>query len=301
MHPALSIILFTTLSGLGFGLLAWLGTSSASPDVRPAATIGAFVLASAGLVASTFHLGHPERAWRALSQWRSSWLSREGVMAMLTLGTVMAWWLSGFSQWLGALLALFALSTVYTTAMIYAQMRSVRQWETALTPAVFLLLALAGGGLLFLFAAATNGGAGVGSSTAVLILIVAAWTVKFAWWRRADGDIEISATRSATGLGIGGEVRLFESPHTGTNYLLREMGFRVGRKHARTLRRIAVLAGGVVPAAGVILALAFDELALFVLAPAIVVHLLGVLAERWLFFAEARHAVMSYYAGAARA
>ena len=88
MRPAWSIIFFTTISGLGFGLAAWLVlgfvnlTNPAELIVVGLAVIG---LIGSGLVSSTFHLGHPERAWRALSQWRSSWLSREGVLAVLAL------------------------------------------------------------------------------------------------------------------------------------------------------------------------------------------------------------------------
>ena len=88
MHPALSVIFFTTLSGAGYGLLAWLAIASLvgglPGPVRIVATLIALVLASAGLLASFWHLGKPMRAWRAFSQWRTSWLSREGVAAVLT-------------------------------------------------------------------------------------------------------------------------------------------------------------------------------------------------------------------------
>ena len=92
MHPAGSIVLFTSLSGIGYGLLAWMGLLAALGVLPPESELGliglafAFILIVIGLISSTFHLGHPERAWRALSQWRSSWLSREGVMAILTFG-----------------------------------------------------------------------------------------------------------------------------------------------------------------------------------------------------------------------
>ena len=90
MHPAPSIVVFTVLSGAGYGLLALLGlgvllgTMPATPATGLAGLGLGLGLATAGLVSSTFHLGHPERAWRALSQWRSSWLSREGVAALAT-------------------------------------------------------------------------------------------------------------------------------------------------------------------------------------------------------------------------
>ena len=102
MHPALSVIVFTTTSGAGYGLLAWLGLAHASGLLPVDGPLGwvalalSFVLITAGLLTSTFHLGHPERAWRALSQWRSSWLSREGVLAVVTYAPMVAlaaaWW-----------------------------------------------------------------------------------------------------------------------------------------------------------------------------------------------------------------
>ena len=87
MHPAPSVILFTTLSGAGFGLLFWLGLGLPAPTGWAAFGyfVLAYLLAVGGLIASTLHLGHPERAWRAFSQWRSSWLSREGVSAVAAL------------------------------------------------------------------------------------------------------------------------------------------------------------------------------------------------------------------------
>src|SRR5207248_820163 len=90
MHPALSIVFFTTASGAGFALLFLLGLAAPLGLLPQSGWFGlvalatAFILAAAGLVSSVFHLGRPERAWRAFSQWRSSWLSREGVMSVLT-------------------------------------------------------------------------------------------------------------------------------------------------------------------------------------------------------------------------
>ena len=96
MHPAYSIIFFTTASGAGYGMLALLGlltVSGALPAERWLGLAGFILglgLVTFGLLSSTFHLGHPERAWRAFSQWRSSWLSREGVLAVATYVPVLA-------------------------------------------------------------------------------------------------------------------------------------------------------------------------------------------------------------------
>ena len=109
------------------------------------------------------------------------------------------------------------------------------------------------------------------------------------------GDTAPTSTPgTATGLGHLGEVRLLERPHTGSNYLLKEMGHQIARKHVRKLRLIAVILGAVIPILLILLAIPAPLDALW-LGLAVVAHLMGMLVERWLFFAEARHAVMSYY------
>ena len=139
MHPAPSIIAFTTLSGLGFGLMVWLGIGAG--EVAPlhafALTALAAGLVAAGLLASLLHLGHPERFLKAFSQWRTSWLSREAVLAVAALAAfslfAALWVLFGVrSRWLGVPAAALALATVVATAMIYAQMRSVPRWRSPL-------------------------------------------------------------------------------------------------------------------------------------------------------------------------
>ncbi|MCB1384987.1 MAG: dimethyl sulfoxide reductase anchor subunit [Nitratireductor sp.] len=305
MHPAVSVIFFTVTSGAGLGLIFCLGLGwpmPASPLAAFLVSLLAGGLTAAGLISSTFHLGHPERAWRALSQWRSSWLSREGVSAILTLTLLgiyaLVWMMTGERvAWLGLLISLFAAITVFTTAMIYAQLKTVPDWHSALTPACYLAFALAAGALL---------AAGLGTATTLIGMPVAilasaalivAWTAKLLWWNRA-GTIGFSHTGSsigtATGLGGLGAVRLLERPHSGENYLTREMVHKIGRKHAARLRRIALVTGCAVPLALCFLAMATGQPAfLFLLAFASLMA--GLFAERWLFFAEARHAVSLYY------
>lgn len=287
MHPAPSVIVFSTFSGLGFGLLAWLGLGL--PPVTGWVAFAYFViaygLAVGGLIASTFHLGRPERAVLAFSQWRSSWLSREGVAAVAAL-IVMALYGAGLVFWgeawrlVGLVGAALSLGTVFCTAMIYAQLSTVPRWKTWLTPALFLALSVAGGALL------------AGQIKAALVLLPLAAVLQVAWWLRGDRAFAQSGTTlaSATGLGRTGAVRAFEPPHTGTNYLLREFVFQVGRKHATKLRVIAMTLGLALP--WLLLLLPFSH----VLAGlAVLGHLAGVAASRWLFFAEAEHVVGLYY------
>lgn len=304
MHPALSIIFFTTASGLGYGLAAVLGLGLLDPQALSTklAHVLALGLIGGGLLSSTLHLRNPQRAWRALSQWRSSWLSREGVLALVTfvplsIAAAAAVFYGRYLPVAGILGALGAAVTVYCTSMIYASLKSVQAWHTKLTPACYLLLSAAGGCLL----GALFSVAGAGQTRLLLVLslvfLVAAWMTKLAWRKNLREAVPLSTPESATGLGGLGKVRLFESPHFNDNYLTSEMGFRVARKHADKLFAIAVVAGGVAPAVLVLVALLAGQGALagLALGAAVVLHGVGVLIERWLFFAEARHAVMNYY------
>ena len=282
MHPARSIILFSTLSGLGFGIMFWIGVAGLPSPYYFAYYALAFVLAGAGLISSTLHLGRPERAWRAFSQWRSSWLSREGIAAIAALavnglhGLLVIFtgtWIVPLG-WLGAALALL---TVFTTSMIYAQLRTVPRWRHWTVPALYLTLSLAGGALI----------AGWIDMAALGLIVAAALQV---WhWIRGDGALAASGTDlgTATGLGARGRVRHFEPPHTGPNYLTREMVHVVARRHARLLRIVALAFGYLLP-----FLLLFTPTPLLLIAA---IHLGGLLVSRWLFFAEAEHVVGLYY------
>ena len=287
MHPAPSVIIFTTLSGLGFGLLVWLGIGF--PTVTGWTAFAfftiAYLLAVGGLLASTFHLGHPERAIKAFTQWRSSWLSREAwasVAALIVMGLYGAGLVFFGERWavLGWIGAALSLLTVYSTSMIYAQMKTVPRWQTPLTPLLFLALAMAGGAILS------------GEVTAALVLLLLCAVVQILWWYRGDGALGQSGTNlaTATGLGNPGQVRAFEPPHTGNNYLLKEFVHVVGRKHAMKLRLIALVLGYALPFA--FLALPFNHI--FALM-AVLSHLAGIATSRWLFFSEAEHVVGLYY------
>lgn len=285
MHPARSVIVFTVLSGLGFGLLFFLNLGVVRPfglGAILAFGVG-YLLAVVGLVASTFHLGRPDRALLAFTQWRTSWLSREGwasCAALLATAPVALAALGGTAPGaLGPVAAALCLGTVLCTSMIYAQLATVPRWNHWSVPVIFLLFALTGGAIL-----APLPGLAVGLS-----LALPAW-LGYAF---RDGDGRFAARGStlatATGLGGIGRARVFEQPHTGGNYLTREMIHVVGRRHARKLRAIAV-AAVFLPAP--ILAVSQGVAAI---ALALGCHLLGALVARWLFFAEAEHVVGLYY------
>lgn len=310
MHPASSVIFFTTASGAGYGLLFLMGLAGAA-GLMPAGLWSGLVgfalalgLITAGLLASTFHLGHPERAWRAMSQWRSSWLSREGLAAVVTylptlvfaLGWIVLEDARGFWGVFGILASAGAAVTVICTGMIYASLRTIRQWHHPLVLPGYLLLALYTGGLWTVMLICAFGG-----STATMIWVTlaagaAAAVVKWLYWSRIDTDAPTTTSGTATGLSGLGRVRMLEGPSTSKNFVMREMGYRVARKHVPKLRTIAAVTGIIVPFALLMVAGAMGTDGGWL--PALLAALsggLGVAVERWLFFAEATHVVTTYY------
>ena len=310
MHPAPSIVFFTSSAGAGYGLLFLLGLAAPAgllPAERwfGAAALGlAFGLITAGLIASTFHLGHPERAWRAMSQWRSSWLSREGVAALLTYmpaGVFAIGWVfleTAEDVWglLGLVSAVGAAITVYCTGMIYACLKTIRQWHHPLVTPLYLGFALVGGALWLNALVHLFGLDALWSDIVTLAALPVVWGVKLRYWRRIDSETGESTPETATGLGSIGKVRLLEPPHTEENYLLKEMGFTVARKHGEKLRRLALLSGlggGLLFTLLAFLTTGWPAGLAALLAAAI--GSAGILLERWLLFAQATHCVTLYY------
>ena len=309
MHPAFSVIFFTTASGAGYGLLALMGLLGAV-DLLPAGRWYGFVglglglgLVTAGLLSSTFHLGHPERAWRAVTQWRSSWLAREGVAAILSyipaglfgIGWVFFETNSGVFAIAGFATAVTALLTVYCTAMIYRSLKTIHQWHNTFVVPSYLVFGLMTGAVLLnalnhLFGFADNG-----TRLVAIAALLVGWAMKAAYWHYIETHPGLSTPETATGL-RGGKVLRFEAPHSEENYLMKEMGFSVARKHADTLHKIVHLLAFAVPllliTATMVLPFWAGALASVLAALSIAA---GIVTERWLFFAEAKHTVMLYY------
>jgi DMSO reductase anchor subunit len=236
-------------------------------------------------MASTFHLGHPERAILAFTQWRSSWLSREAwasvacllVLAPMALSDWLGLGLPRLIGWIGAGLAVV---TVLCTAMIYAQLKTIPRWNHWLTPLKFLSFSAAGGAIL---AAPHALGA---------VLALAAGAILYAAFQRGDGAFQAAGQTlgKATGLDRIGQPSVFEPAHTAGNYLMREMIFTVGRRHAAKLRRIALVTLALLPAVALLLLPNLAGRSIAFLSYAI-----GSMSARWLFFAEAEHVVGLYY------
>ena len=281
MRAPPSVILFTSLSGAGFGILAAAGLGLAS---GPGVWLAGYALAIAGLIASAFHLAHPLRARFAFRHWRTSWLSREAwgaVSALIVLAPPAVSALLGGSplRALGLFGAVLCLATVFSTAMIYASLRAVPRWHHWSVPLMFLACAATGGSF---FAAPPGIAALVGLGLGALL------AAGFCLGDRRI--IALGLTRGyATGLGPGAEVRSFELPRSGPSFVTRELVDRSRAAGSPLWRGLAVLLAGVAPA-GLLLWGQSPGLALGV-------HLCGITLSRWLFFVEATHVAALYYRG----
>jgi DMSO reductase anchor subunit len=309
MHPAYSIVFFTTATGAGYGLLALLGLLTAAGALPSDFQLGvialglALSLISAGLVSSAGHLGRPERAWRAVSQWRSSWLSREAIAALATyvpaalfaVGWVILGRTDGWVAAAGVMAAIGAAATVFATGMIYASLKPIRQWHSPFTVPAYLIYAAMTGALLLNAVLQSLALPPAWLAPLALAATLAGWACKAATWRHNDALAAVSSANTGTGL-AGGCVHSIEWPHTQENFVLKEMGYRLARKHAARLRRIVHGAAFALPALLLATGMAVDRPRAAILAVlAALVQLLGMLVERWLFFAEARHTVAVYY------
>src|SRR6266446_10209117 len=215
MHPALSIIFFTTASGAGFALVLLIGLGvplgllPANAGFGLAGLAASFVLAAGGLMSSVFHLGRPERAWRAFSQWRSSWLSREGVMAVATfvpaaifaIGWIFFGATSGVIGLLGVLAAALAAGTIYCTGMIYASLKPIHQWHNRWVVPNYLALGIMAGFLLLDLTIRFWVAWPVGTALLSVLAVLAAWRMKERYWLTIDATSAPSTVASATLLG----------------------------------------------------------------------------------------------------
>lgn len=311
MHPAYSVILFTTASGAGYGLLVWLGIwiirGSIGHDAALALTSMAISLGlvTIGLLSSTFHLGRPTRAWRAFSQWRTSWLSREGVAAVATffpavlLAAIWFFWRAEPAT-LATLLAMLsialALVTVWCTGMIYQSLPTIPSWNQPIVAPVYVALALASGAVLLSALLLLFGHPATMAMILAIVALLVALGMKLAFWSSHATPRPGFTAGEATGLGKFGRVRMTEAPHSRDNFVMREMGYAVARKHAARLRLCSIVLGFVAPALLMALALVAGGIITVVLVIlAVVSTALGLVTERWLFFAEAKHVVTLFY------
>jgi DMSO reductase anchor subunit len=312
VHPAFSVIFFTVASGAGFGLFALLFLADAlklggglTPTQVVLAGVAALVLVVAGLTSSLFHLANPKNAWRAFSRFRTSWLSREGVFSVLFFPFAVAYlgltWLdlSGFEALrlgTGAIATLLAWITVFSTGMIYGCLKTIRQWNTPLVPASYLALGHFSGALLLLVLVRPESAALHAYLNLVMALLIAAALLKaiYYYWI-AEAGVG-STINTATGF-TRAQVKLLDAGHTHGTFLTQEFGFQIARRYALALKAFVFAAAFVLPLLALLGAFGQPDWTLAMVSTALVA--LGLVVERWLFFAEARH-VVNLYHGAQR-
>jgi len=307
MNPAISVLIFTISSGAGYGLLSWLIglqlVSGKTVDITEL-FIGGFIglaLVTIGLLSSTAHLANPKNAWRAFNRFRTSWLSREGVFAVLyyaiALGYVLLLWLnkgipSSLSNAVGMLAILTAIITVICTGMIYASLKPIRQWYNHLTTPLYLLFSAMSGCLLFaVLEFAFNHVLSANLVFCFVILSALTLMAKLLYFFYI-GKPEGVTISNATGFSQA-QVRLLDAGHNAETFLTNEFVYNTGADVLVHCRRLMLLFTFILPVC--------ISLAAMYLAPTMLVYLavpslfIGLLLERWLFFAEARHVVRLYH------
>jgi DMSO reductase anchor subunit len=305
MRPALSVIFFTVLSGAGLGLFALLvlvqiasSDASLSPTMHLAGGLIALLLVAGGLLSSTLHLANPKNAWRAVTRVRTSWLSREGVLALLffpvAAGYLVAVYLNLPAAWqttLGIVGTLLAWATLFSTGMIYACLKTIPQWHDRLVPAAYLANGHLSGSLLLLALTAFDQKPSPASLALVLVFLAATALVKGAYYRKF-GAPRAGTHHLPNAIGMtAARAKLLDAGHTHGTFLTHEFVFRYGREQATHLRGLFLLLSLLLPAAVVGVGVR-DPLLLALTAAAC---LAGLLVERWLFFAEAQHVVRLYH------
>ena len=305
MKPALSVVFFTVSSGAGLGLLIWATLARLLQGPLPGFAVAvamAAVLFTAGLLSSGLHLANPRNGWRAFVRFRHSWLSREAVFAVAVypVAGLFLWAdahaLSGLAMVSGVLLVSLALLVLVCTAMIYACLKTVPHWRNWQTVVAYPLFGLMSGALLWLTtslgAAADQALPGppmrLGAMLA-LLLLAAGGALKLSYFLRFARATDLPSPNAAIGLPPG-RVRVLDVGHSGRTFLTDEFVFALARERARLLRWVALGLGFALP--GLLLAIAPRWTAL-----AVTSCLAGLLVERWLFFAEARHMVRVYHGG----
>ncbi len=316
MKPSLSIIFFTVSSGAGLGLLALLALLDVIDHSLRSSALAqgialALTLVAAGLASSVLHLAKPVNAWRAFSRFRTSWLSREAVFAASLFPVALIFgalaWTDDNGPWsvlaaLGAVVLSWAV--LVSTAMIYASLKPIRQWHSMWTPVNYLLLGHWSGAVLLVALARAHaedepsfGLLAIALGIAALIAKIGHWGATMAGERdaptleRAIGVREY-ANKSVRPPGMTvARARLFDVGHSHGTFLTDEFGFVLARRNAIALRVVALVAGFLFPVAWIVSGAASAPMA----ALAAIACLSGLLAERWLFFAEAQHTVRLYH------
>jgi len=307
MKPAFSVLFFTVTSGIGYGLMIWLVAMQLIigqvADLNNFFIVGSIglTLVTLGLVSSSLHLANPKNAWRAFNRFRTSWLSREGVFSIAYYPIILAYayllyrggeQLTGLVKLVGMLSLLIALATVICTGMIYASLKPIRQWHNPLVTPLYILFSITSGALAYgLLSMALTGDLSNTVVCTFLVLLIIAFVVKITYFK-SIGKPEGSTISSATGFSQA-QVRLLDAGHNADTFLTKEFVFDTGAVKLLRLRWMMIILTFIMPL-GLVTAAYYHNSA-----PAAYLTMLslyvGLLLERWLFFAEARHVVRLYH------
>lgn len=306
MHPAFSILFFTTLAGMAQGLVVCLAVATLlridmAPGFVLAALAVAEVLLLAGLASSFLHLGHKLRAWRAVLMWRTSWMSREVILLPAFIGLVGLWWLALYCEFnaawavlLPAMILIASFALWYCTAMIYACLRFIEEWAHPLTIVNFTLIGLSSGMVMACALAALGGQAVLLNALGLptLMLVLAAWFMRAMAVRRNAGLRHKSTLQSATGIQANKLVQKSMGMSAGA-FNTREFFHGASALAVQNVRLGFQVLGFALPALCVLWGLTAGGGLPWVFA--MVFQAPGLLAERWYFFAQAKHPQNLYY------
>ena len=310
MKPDSAVIYFTVCSGTGYGMIVSMlslyfhSEINLELHIKLCFIILSFFLIVSGLIASTIHLGHPKRAWRALSQWKSSWLSREGVAAILTFGPLcffyLFWIFDETSKYTFILLifsAFFSLITVFCTGKIYSSLKAIPAWHNPFVTILYILNSLVLGSIVtfaifFYFQIKINF-----LSNFIVIISLSTLFIKILYWYSIK-KISKSNISTATGLGTKNTTSFFEGPHTGKNYLTTEMINKINKLKSLLLRLTLCVFTYITPSYFILqknyLVVSQDVIAITLIIVSIIAFI-GMFIERYLFFIESKHTVSLFY------
>ena len=307
MHPSKSIIFFTVISGTGYGIFIGLLFNilfieiSYSLSYKLFISLVSFLMIVLGLLSSTLHLGHPERAWRAFSQWKSSWLSREGLVSVITFFPMVLFyyfWINNINGYVFLLIILcvFSLLTIFCTGQMYATLKTIPSWNNSLVTPIYIFNGITVGSLfvysinfyfnynIFLY------------EKFIIITIILNLLLKISYWILIR---QKTNTNIQTAVGIKSKnISFFEGPHTGKNYLTTEMINKSNNKNNNFLRLTFCILTFIIPLYMInqystLIAdqfiLKLSMIFVFILA------LVGMIIERYLFFIQSKHVVGLYY------
>ena len=312
MHPAFSVIFFTVTSGAGYGLISLLSLCQFSHYgifldkstffITAAVAISLFTM---GLISSTFHLANPKNAWRAFMRFRTSWLAREGLLAILFYPllflylylTYIDFQIENFilMQFFSFIIFIFAVVIIYCTGMIYACLKTIPQWNTFWTPINYISIGIFLGGLIFFFILDLYNYEVSLYKSYLLVFIILAFVLKALYYfniRTPRHNIG-QATNAAIKL-KDTKVRLLDVGHTGGTFLTDEFGYKVAEKKLFRVKLFSMIGGFLMPFILIYIhSFIYENLVICFMA--IFLAFFGMVAERWLFFAQAKHVVNLYH------